>query len=119
MTPIETMLVAEAERLSARDEMDCAFIAERAVRATKFSQLRCIRPSEDVLLIVSMPLIASTRIACFCEDSRDVFCRSEEHTSELQSLMRTSYAVFCLKKKKKQQILISIVSSLLNTTTTQ
>src|SRR3546814_9196881 len=30
--------------------------------------------------------------------------RSEEHTSELQSLMRTSYAVFCLKKKKKQNI---------------
>src|SRR3546814_4543675 len=27
------------------------------------------------------------------------FCRSEEHTSELQSLMRISYAVFCLKKK--------------------
>src|SRR3546814_3161541 len=30
--------------------------------------------------------------------------RSEEHTSELQSLMRISYAVFCLKKKKKQKI---------------
>src|SRR3546814_4964558 len=30
--------------------------------------------------------------------------RSEEHTSELQSLMRISYAVFCLKKKKKQNI---------------
>src|SRR3546814_3475065 len=29
--------------------------------------------------------------------------RSEEHTSELQSLMRISYAVFCLKKKKKRQ----------------
>src|SRR3546814_2111354 len=29
--------------------------------------------------------------------------RSEEHTSELQSLMRSSYAVFCLKKKKKRQ----------------
>src|SRR3546814_9442130 len=28
--------------------------------------------------------------------------RSEEHTSELQSLMRTSYAVFCLKKKNKE-----------------
>src|SRR3546814_9543202 len=28
-------------------------------------------------------------------------CRSEEHTSELQSLMRISYAVFCLKKKKE------------------
>src|SRR3546814_5319369 len=31
----------------------------------------------------------------------DLAERSEEHTSELQSLMRTSYAVFCLKKKKK------------------
>src|SRR3546814_1056003 len=30
--------------------------------------------------------------------------RSEEHTSELQSLMRTSYAVFCLKKKNKTHI---------------
>src|SRR3546814_5093162 len=30
--------------------------------------------------------------------------RSEEHTSELQSLMRISYAVFCLKKKKNIQI---------------
>src|SRR3546814_1132609 len=29
--------------------------------------------------------------------------RSEEHTSELQSLMRISYAVFCLKKKKQNQ----------------
>src|SRR3546814_10751643 len=31
------------------------------------------------------------------------FHRSEEHTSELQSLMRISYAVFCLKKKKHRQ----------------
>src|SRR3546814_1519760 len=30
--------------------------------------------------------------------------RSEEHTSELQSLMRISYAVFCLKKKKSSQL---------------
>src|SRR3546814_2712036 len=33
--------------------------------------------------------------------------RSEEHTSELQSLMRISYAVFCLKKKKKQNSAIN------------
>src|SRR3546814_7880529 len=32
----------------------------------------------------------------------DTAGRSEEHTSELQSLMRISYAVFCLKKKKKK-----------------
>src|SRR3546814_4656135 len=34
--------------------------------------------------------------------SLDGLDRSEEHTSELQSLMRISYAVFCLKKKNKQ-----------------
>src|SRR3546814_1774403 len=34
-------------------------------------------------------------------DNSPVAKRSEEHTSELQSLMRISYAVFCLKKKKK------------------
>src|SRR3546814_2520628 len=36
-------------------------------------------------------------------DEADKDDRSEEHTSELQSLMRTSYAVFCLKKKKTTQ----------------
>src|SRR3546814_6321878 len=43
-----------------------------------------------------------------CDEGHDVTTRtvqrdmrSEEHTSELQSLMRISYAVFCLKKKKK------------------
>src|SRR3546814_15485636 len=36
-------------------------------------------------------------------DAQDFLGRSEEHTSELQSLMRISYAVFCLKKKKRQQ----------------
>src|SRR3546814_3794116 len=35
-------------------------------------------------------------------DSAEI-CRSEEHTSELQSLMRISYAVFCLKKKQIKQ----------------
>src|SRR3546814_19610186 len=35
--------------------------------------------------------------------SADIQDRSEEHTSELQSLMRISYAVFCLKKKKQRK----------------
>src|SRR3546814_10657673 len=34
-----------------------------------------------------------------------VFLRSEEHTSELQSLMRNSYAVFCFKKKKNIELI--------------
>src|SRR3546814_6565269 len=39
------------------------------------------------------------------------FRRSEEHTSELQSLMRISYAVFCLKKKKKKHKHTRIVTN--------
>src|SRR3546814_5982406 len=38
----------------------------------------------------------------------NTFFRSEEHTSELQSLMRISYAVFCLKKKNKPYIYVII-----------
>src|SRR3546814_3616350 len=36
------------------------------------------------------------------KDPLDILARSEEHTSELQSLMRSSYAVFCLKKTKSK-----------------
>src|SRR3546814_1853401 len=45
-----------------------------------------------------------TRVAAILDDDDPLAltarCRSEEHTSELQSLMRISYAVFCFKKKK-------------------
>src|SRR3546814_5301881 len=45
-------------------------------------------------------VISEMQMELFCEDSEvDRAVRSEEHTSELQSLMRISYAVFCLKKK--------------------
>src|SRR3546814_8097449 len=37
-------------------------------------------------------------------ETRSITMRSEEHTSELQSLMRISYAVFCLKKKKNDRV---------------
>src|SRR3546814_1000230 len=53
---------------------------------------------------------ARGRIVARSDEDRDSFLRkngfskrSEEHTSELQSLMRTSYAVFCLKKKKPRR----------------
>src|SRR3546814_1050808 len=44
---------------------------------------------------------ASARHLPFLAAATATFRRSEEHTSELQSLMRISYAVFCLKNKKK------------------
>src|SRR3546814_10152344 len=43
----------------------------------------------------------SPEICCLCKLAAQCDGRSEEHTSELQSLIRLSYAVFCLKKKKK------------------
>src|SRR3546814_9181261 len=45
------------------------------------------------------PAIVDRLIAAFNPVEGRAICRSEEHTSELQSLMRISYAVFCLKKK--------------------
>src|SRR3546814_6983015 len=57
---------------------------------------------------VWMPRLAEFRpefifISAGFDAHRDDDMRSEEHTSELQSLMRISYAVFCLKKKKSNQ----------------
>src|SRR3546814_2390642 len=51
---------------------------------------------------------SKVRLSASCRDARRLLrvpgnARSEEHTSELQSLMRISYAVFCLKKKKQYQ----------------
>src|SRR3546814_3944196 len=54
---------------------------------------------EDLLLgqIEQLRILTSVRTIA---QLRDLATRSEEHTSELQSLMRISYAVFCLKQKK-------------------
>src|SRR3546814_9960812 len=75
-----------------------------ARRAPRCDSLPCDAPE-----IPHWPLLCP---ACLAElgraqaqcvrNHRDRAERSEEHTSELQSLMRISYAVFCLKKKKKQ-----------------
>src|SRR3546814_10857461 len=46
--------------------------------------------------------VGGTRVALQQQDVGQHVARSEEHTSELQSLMRISYAVFCLKKKNKK-----------------
>src|SRR3546814_1670621 len=46
--------------------------------------------------------VLASQVAPGIDSERLVGYRSEEHTSELQSLMRISYAVFCLKKKQKQ-----------------
>src|SRR3546814_6778260 len=61
-------------------------------------------------LVTAIPDHGRRIVAATCADARALGIvtgmRSEEHTSELQSLMRISYAVFCLKKKKKPHTII-------------
>src|SRR3546814_4545677 len=70
-------------------------LPDRPVRAPKFRSFD-IRAEFPDRRVGSGPLLHH---AAGAETLRQ-FSRSEEHTSELQSLMRISYAVFCLKKKK-------------------
>src|SRR3546814_2159253 len=70
-------------------------------QGTELSPLPCIMPTQSIGIFagaaVSIAVVAGlAAIAIVWPKSR-----SEEHTSELQSLMRISYAVFCLKKKKQ------------------
>src|SRR3546814_1319827 len=71
----------------------------------KRHQMREVEAVHQRLSYIGVDLAGQARQPCF--DRVDGFAdagktkRSEEHTSELQSLMRISYAVFCLKKKKK------------------
>src|SRR3546814_2592979 len=53
------------------------------------------------------PMLLVDRVESMVKD-QSIHARSEEHTSELQSLMRISYAVFCLKKKKIIYTLIKL-----------
>src|SRR3546814_6549538 len=66
-----------------------------AVRARRHNNLRETRKAPYPRLARSILIHADRKAAASCP-------RSEEHTSELQSLMRISYAVFCLKKKTQK-----------------
>src|SRR3546814_2809640 len=57
----------------------------------------------DELEQVKSGLRGHGQVAQLVNDEHVEFGRSEEHTSELQSLMRISYAVFCLKKKRAEE----------------
>src|SRR3546814_8693673 len=57
--------------------------------------IHAVKPSADMRIVVNM--------AHSVREGERTYDRSEEHTSELQSLMRISYAVFCLKKKKQNK----------------
>src|SRR3546814_5149404 len=86
--PYTTLFRSKAPAISSRWQSDA-----RSVGAKR---------KAGVVGLVIVQTYAWTPRAGFPAASRP-WNRSEEHTSELQSLMRISYAVFCLKKKKKQK----------------
>src|SRR3546814_9925264 len=71
-----------------------------------------LRPAEGLSFTAGLGLLDSEYKELLLNG---VDLRSEEHTSELQSLMRISYAVFCLKKKKKTNTYNTIPHLLHNT----
>src|SRR3546814_20371253 len=89
-TLFRSNLPAEDQRRSP-DCRHCALL-QAADCATRYSTARSCASGAPAQFILSSPPLRSLMRRM----------RSEEHTSELQSLMRTSYAVFCLKKTKLQ-----------------
>src|SRR3546814_6664693 len=59
------------------------------------------RPGTTLESLASLPSSFEKLADLPLDEEGNTYRRSEEHTSELQSLMRISYAVFCLKKKQK------------------
>src|SRR3546814_1010806 len=76
-----------------------ATVARRIARAAHRRELSGL--SDRQLRDAGIDLSMAGRGKAVAADAAMLHRRSEEHTSELQSLMRISYAVFCLKKKTK------------------
>src|SRR3546814_2694709 len=74
-------------------------VFERLARDARLAQVRL-----HIMVDARDGLLTGERLRSAVPEWRNagIWFRSEEHTSELQSLMRISYAVFCLKKKKQR-----------------
>src|SRR3546814_6293537 len=103
-----------AEKLKDKDKLvvlnNETFEEKASVTLNRISVFAAISILVIVLILLTTALLVFTPLREYIPGYTDLSLRkevrSEEHTSELQSLMRISYAVFCLKKKKhKYQIL--------------
>src|SRR3546814_2142664 len=102
----ETVDQARLHRIHARQRIADVETGDRSRRtaqhgAARFAGCKGDDRSVQALLQLRCDQADDTRMPLRVEQA--VGDRSEEHTSELQSLMRSSYAVFCLKKKKHKQ----------------
>src|SRR3546814_5534789 len=98
MARVADVLKASEEDLAAiYPGMPLQHAVERVRALAPSATLLITRGKDGVQLIRGETMLEQPSFAVMVADTR-----SEEHTSELQSLMRNSYAVFCLKKKKQQ-----------------
>src|SRR3546814_8236510 len=85
----------------------CADFSENGFPALRDKYVNTGKVSYELRNFVRDPLDMTAALLARCAGAEPFFSlseqRSEEHTSELQSLMRISYAVFCLKKKNKNK----------------
>src|SRR3546814_8357473 len=88
------------EEIAARFFVGPGVVKQRLKLASVSPKLLDLYAEDDMTLEQLMAFTVTND-----HDRQEQVKRSEEHTSELQSLMRISYAVFCLKKKTKRQIL--------------
>src|SRR3546814_4260012 len=103
-------LSAVVTRLDGRIEPDAAMLSTAASTeppAAQIIELPVVADADELptkidVAVVDAPAdLVETVEVTEIVDAVEKRVRSEEHTSELQSLMRISYAVFCLKKKKQ------------------
>src|SRR3546814_7329954 len=89
-------------QVSRKGPADFVSMADQRAERTLFDELKKARPDWGFLLEEAGEIEGDPAKPRWVIDPLDGTSnfRSEEHTSELQSLMRISYAVFCLKKKK-------------------
>src|SRR3546814_5861201 len=95
------------------DGADCVTlgIATHFIASDRLDDVKARIIADPARLEAILDAASETPSASAISELRADIDRSEEHTSELQSLMRISYAVFCLKKKqqrKTQQILLAL-----------
>src|SRR3546814_8908942 len=88
-------IVEGFKSLYAKDQ-ETELSLEEYLALAKQDPMAYASPAERMLAAIGEPELVDSR--------NDPRLRSEEHTSELQSLMRISYAVFCLKKKQIKNI---------------
>src|SRR3546814_4398179 len=96
------LTVLDATSLDQEDRLRVLSLLPRGVFARYVILDRDLREKEQTRGWRSMDLILQQHKMFRSEERNIKAGRSEEHTSELQSLMRISYAVFCLKNKTRQ-----------------